>query len=73
MFHNTHVYLATRLYKSYDNLLMLGAFLPDIAITKIIQWEGGLHGKKATLMFKKFTQKNPKYVTLYYRAFIFEK
>lgn len=61
MFHHTHSYLASKLYKSQDPFLLLGSILPDIAVTKIIKWTGGLHGKRSVNKFTKFINKNPGY------------
>jgi len=45
MFYNTHAHIATKLFNSNNNLLIIGSILPDIAITKIFDWDHGLHGK----------------------------
>ncbi len=58
MLHNTHAYLASKLYKSEDALLLTGSILPDIAVTKIITWDKGLHGKENFESFFKFVEKN---------------
>lgn len=58
MFHNTHAYLASKLYKSENILLLTGSILPDIAITKIITWDKGLHGEENFESFFKFVGKN---------------
>lgn len=65
MFHNTHTYFASKLCKSHDNLFLLGSILPDIAVTGIIKWEGGLHGKESLENFFQFTKKHPTYLNLY--------
>lgn len=65
MFHHTHVYVATKLYQSKDPLLILGSFLPDLAVMGIIKWDGGLHGAKSTASFSKFIQKYPSSTSLY--------
>ena len=66
MLHNAHVYFASKLFKSKDHLLIIGSFLPDIAVTGIIGWEGGLHGNKETSKFFNFIQKNyPTYINLF--------
>lgn len=54
MFHNAHVYIASNLYKTRKDLLIVGSFLPDIAVTGIIKWEGGLHGREAANDFSRF-------------------
>lgn len=65
MFHNTHLYFASKLYKSDDPLLLVGSFLPDLAVTKIIKWEGGLHGVESDDNFNLFIQdKFPEYSRL---------
>lgn len=61
MFHHTHAYIASKLCKSEDSLLLIGSILPDIAVTKIIKWVGGLHGKRSVNNFSKFISKNPSY------------
>ncbi|QQG43042.1 MAG: hypothetical protein HYW45_02405 [Candidatus Daviesbacteria bacterium] len=65
MFHNTHVYIASKLYNSADELLLVGSILPDLAVTGIIQWEGGLHGKESVKSFFQFIQGNSTYLNLY--------
>ncbi len=65
MFYNAHAYVASKLHKSEDNLLLIGSILPDIAIMKIIDWDNGLHGKENTRNFIKFIQEeNPNYLFL---------
>lgn len=65
MFHNTHLYVASKLYKSNDPLLLVGSFLPDLAVTKIIKWEGGLHGAESDDKFNQFIyDKFPEYSKL---------
>lgn len=61
MFHHTHALTASKLYQSQDELLLLGSIIPDIAVTKIIKWVGGLHGKRSINNFTKFINKNPDY------------
>ncbi|MBI2021291.1 hypothetical protein HYS93_00195 [Candidatus Daviesbacteria bacterium] len=66
MFHNTHAYLASKIYQSEDTLLIIGSILPDIAVTKVIKWEGGLHGFDRCKDFEKFIQGyEPDYMNLY--------
>lgn len=66
MFHHTHAYIASKLYKSENDLLLVGSILPDIAVTKIIAWEGGLHGTESVQSFFKFIQnKYPQFLDLY--------
>jgi hypothetical protein len=57
MFYNVHAYLAEKFFNSKDSLLIIGSFLPDIAITKIFEWDKGLHGKENANQFIKFLQK----------------
>lgn len=65
MFLNTHTYVASKLYKSNESLLLVGSILPDIAVTKVIKWEGGLHGRESTDKFFQFIhQKYPDYLNL---------
>jgi len=65
MFYNAHAYVASKLYKSEDSLLLIGSILPDIAITKIIDWGNGLHGKENAKTFVKFIQEErPGYLFL---------
>ena len=62
MFYNTHAYLASKLYRSGEALLLIGSILPDIAITKIITWDKGLHGKENfESFFKLIEKKYPEY------------
>lgn len=65
MFHNTHTYFASKLCKSHDNLLLLGSILPDIAVTGIIKWEGGLHGQESLDNLSRFIKRRPAYLNLY--------
>lgn len=67
MFHNAHSYIASKLYKSEDLLLLLGSILPDIAVMKIIKWRGsgGLHGKRRIKSFPGFIKKDPAYHKLW--------
>ena len=65
MFHHGHSYIASRLYNSEDPLLLIGSILPDIAITKIITWDKGLHGEENNLKFKIFIEENyPDFINL---------
>lgn len=61
MLHHTHAFTVSRLYQSQDDLLLMGSILPDIAVTKIIKWEGGLHGKRSVNHLTKFIDKYPNY------------
>lgn len=58
MFFNTHAFVAEKTYNSKSNLLVIGSILPDIAITKIIGWEEGLHGVENANKFAGFLIKN---------------
>lgn len=59
MFYNAHVFIAEKLYSSNDPLLITGSILPDIAITKIFDWnKTGLHGKENVKNFYNFILKN---------------
>ena len=65
MFYNAHAYVASKLHKLEDSLLLIGSILPDIAITKIIDWDNGLHGKENAKNFIKFIQEEkPNYLFL---------
>jgi hypothetical protein len=65
MFHHAHAYVATKIYQADDQLLILGSFLPDLAVMGIIKWEGGLHGKESSADFAKFILEYPAYVSLF--------
>ncbi len=66
MFHNTHAHFSSKLYDSDDSLLLIGSFLPDIAITKIIDWEKGLHDKETAKKFlESIREKNSSYAALF--------
>lgn len=54
MFHHAHIYIASKLYGSIDPLLLIGGFLPDLAVTKIIKWDEGLHGEKSDKKFSDY-------------------
>lgn len=56
MFYNVHAYVASKLYNSKDKLLLVGSMLPDIAITKIISWDEGLHKKENAKKFIQFIE-----------------
>lgn len=58
MFYNAHVFVASKLYGYDDKLILVGSILPDIAITRIIGWENGLHGKENVRKFSKFAKSN---------------
>lgn len=65
MFHHTHAYLASKLYKSEDTLLLIGSILPDLAITGSISWEDGLHGGDNDAKFTSFIEeKYPEFLHL---------
>ena len=65
MFYNAHAYVASKLYKSEDSLLLIGSILPDIAVMKIIDWGNGLHGKENAKKFIEFLQEEfPNYIFL---------
>lgn len=67
MFQHAHVYIAKKLYKSDNPLLLVGSFIPDIAVTKIIPWEGGLHGEESVRKLYDFTRNTDEaYLNLYY-------
>lgn len=70
MLHNVHVYIASNLYPTKEELLILGSFIPDIAVTGIIKWEGGLHGKESVDSFFRFIQENPAFLNLYKGIYI---
>lgn len=65
MFHNVHTYVTLNLYQSDESLLILGSILPDLAVTGIIKWEGGLHGKESVANFSQFIRQYPEYTNLY--------
>jgi len=66
MFQHAHFYLALKWFKSRNALLCVGSFLPDIAITGIISWDKGLHGKKNVEKFYGFVAKQyPSHLDLY--------
>lgn len=54
MLHHTHAFLGYKIFNSENSLLIVGSFLPDIAILKIIDWSNGLHGKENTNKFLNF-------------------
>lgn len=59
MFHHAHSYVASKLYKSEDPLILVGSIIPDLAITRIFSWQhGGLHGLQEREKFKEFVGKN---------------
>ncbi|MEK7559610.1 MAG: zinc dependent phospholipase C family protein [Patescibacteria group bacterium] len=70
MFHNAHAYVTKRLYKSEDDLLLIGSILPDIAITKIIGWDDGLHGSRNMNKFAKYIKNKPDYINLYRGVYV---
>lgn len=45
--------------------MLLGSILPDIAVTGIIKWEGGLHGKESLEQFSQFIKRHHAYLNLY--------
>lgn len=64
MFH-THLDFGSKLYESQDPLILFGSILPDIAVTKIINWDNGFHGEKNNQKFKEFIlEKYPQYLNL---------
>lgn len=65
MFHNTHSYIAAKLYNSESDLLLVGSILPDLAVTKVIPWEGGLHGKESVEKFYEYIKDKSEYMDLY--------
>lgn len=67
MFHHAHAYIASKLCKSEESLLLVGSIIPDIAVTKIIKWRGigGLHGKRRIKSFPGFIKKDPAYHELW--------
>lgn len=58
MFYNAHVFVASKLYGYDEKLILVGSILPDVAITRIIGWENGLHGKENIRKFSKFVKRN---------------
>ena len=58
MFFNAHAFVASKIYNSSSHLLILGSILPDIAVTKIIPWENGLHKRGKAINFFKFVKKD---------------
>lgn len=62
MYTNTHVYFVQEKLKALpSNLLTVGSFLPDIALTRIIGWED-LHNKETISKFQTTIQKTkPKF------------
>lgn len=65
MFHHTHAYLASKIYQSESNLLLVGSIIPDLAVMGIIKWQGGLHGSDEVAGFHQFIQKYPDYIDLF--------
>ncbi len=64
MFHHAHSFIASKLYKSEDPLLLIGSIIPDIAVVKIITWDKGLHGEKNVKKFRKFIEKHLSFTNL---------
>ncbi len=65
MFHHAHAYIATKLYNDEVPLLQFGSILPDLAVTKIVAWDEGLHGKELDESFRQFiSNKYPDYIML---------
>lgn len=65
MFHHAHSFIASKLYKSQNNLLLVGSIIPDLAVMGIIKWQGGLHGEEAVKGFYQFIQMHPGYIDLF--------
>ena len=57
MFYYAHAFVASKLYGSNSKWFLMGSILPDIAITKIIGWDNGLHGRGNSEKFRKFVEK----------------
>ncbi len=58
MFYNAHVFFASKLYNSDSPLILIGSILPDIAITKIIEWDNSLHHTSNLVNLLKFVEKH---------------
>ncbi len=54
MFHHAHCYIGSKIFDLDSELFLIGCLLPDIAITKIIGWEDGLHGYENSAKFDLF-------------------
>ncbi len=64
MFFHTHVHYTKIVAKKPDHLMVLGSFLPDLALTSIISWDM-LHKKEPILSFNEFIKKtHPEFIPL---------
>ncbi len=68
MLHNAHAYFASTLYIPDSPLILVGSIIPDIAITKIIGWENGLHGRENVSKFCKFVESKAPLLTGLYKG-----
>ena len=57
MYYHTHVYYSRRIDKNLDPLKIVGSFLPDLALTSVINFND-LHKKKSTLDFFDYVKNN---------------
>lgn len=64
MFFHTHLYHATKMNSSLNNLEVIGSVLPDFALTTLISWDA-LHKKKDIAAFSTYAQSvSPAYASL---------
>ncbi len=65
MFANAHVFVAQQILSSkIDSLAIIGSFLPDVALMKLISWDD-LHKEETLQEFTSFLRKtNPDYLPL---------
>jgi len=65
MFLHSHLYFSQLIFgKKMNNLIALGSFLPDIRITKVVDWRQS-HSKEQGLKLKTFISQNkPSYLDL---------
>ena len=65
MFFHAHLYFTQKIFNSkIDDLLVIGSILPDIAVTKIVDWNE-LHKSERVERFEEFVKENnQKYLPL---------